>query len=70
MPTRGSDNLLGIGRPLGGESRPSRGVGGPPSGGGGFIVCLSMFPSKVPLGTHGAHRGIHHWHPLPMWLFH
>ncbi len=60
MLTRGSDNPPWNGGPLRGGSRPSRGIGGPPSGGGGFLVCLLVFLSKVPLGTHGAHCGIHH----------
>lgn len=54
MPIRGGDNPLGSEGPLRGGNKPSKGVGGPLSGSGGFIMCLSVFPNKVPLGTHGA----------------
>ncbi len=61
----GGANLLG-----GGGRPPSK--GGPPQVAEGFQeeakveiwleaqVCLLVFLSQVPLGTHGTHYGIHH----------
>jgi len=72
-PRRGDGHSRAGGEPLGGSGPPS-GKGPRGGGGGKFLVGGVGVPlvlhGYIPLVTFGTHRGIHHLHPLPLWLLH